>query len=356
VLAAVATICTAIFLVAHPYVDWGSLFGDLTPETRREVPNSVLAIALTFLVAVPLQVAQSVQHGLQQGYSATLWTTAGSIVSLLGLLIATAAKASLVPLILCLSGAPQLVTLANFFWFFFYQRRDLRPRFGAVDPTLSLRLLRTGLLFMVLQIAVAFAFTSDNIVVGATFGAAAVPMLAIPGKLFGLIQQFIGMLNGPLWPAFGEAAARGDVAWVRRTLRRTYMLGISAATLASVCCVLSGDWIISLWTGGKVHAGTSVLVPFACWTILFAWGSTVAMFLNGTGRIGVQTLVAIVMAPTAFALKWLLIAKFGVPGVVWATVVAYVTITVGPIFWVQRVALRDLERHAGRARLCQVRP
>ncbi|HEY5960922.1 MAG TPA: hypothetical protein VIV60_30410, partial [Polyangiaceae bacterium] len=72
VLTAVAAISIAAFLIAHPYIDSGSLFGNLTPETRREVPNSLLALVLTFLVAIPLQVAQSVQHGLQQGYAATL--------------------------------------------------------------------------------------------------------------------------------------------------------------------------------------------------------------------------------------------------------------------------------------------
>jgi O-antigen/teichoic acid export membrane protein len=345
-LTAVAVCMGLVMLAAVHFLDWTLVFNRISPVLRKEVPGCVLALGSTFLLAVPLQIAQGVQHGLQKGYAATLWSTAGSIVSLAALIIAATLKASLILLILALSGAPLVVTFANFVWFFWRERPDLRPRLAAVEWKVGRRLLRTGGLFMVLQLTGALAFSSDNFVVGAVLGVASVPLLGVPAKLFGIVQQFVNMLNGPLWPAFGEAAARGDVYWVRSTLRRAQFLGISLAIASSVVLIFCGRWFVQHWSRHQVDVSVSLLVALAVWTVFSAWGSTVAMFLNGTGRILVQTFAAIALAPTAFVLKWLLIGPLGLSGVIWATIIAFALCTVGPVWWAQRRTLQQLEERA----------
>jgi O-antigen/teichoic acid export membrane protein len=343
VLTGTAVLLLLGLVVGYRGVAWTSVFGSLTSDVRNEVPLCVLVLGATFLLAMPLQIAQSVQHGLQKGYSATLWTTGGSVLSLGGLLTAVAFKTTLVPLAAALAGAPLVASLLNYVWFFWRERPDLRPRWRAVDLGIGLRLLRTGGLFMLLQISVAFSFTSDNLVVGAVLGVASVPLLAVPAKLFGFVQQFMGTLTGPLWPAFGEAAARGDAEWVRRTLRRAYSVSLVTALVSSLVLVVGGRWIIGHWSRHQVDVSVTLLIPLAVWTVVAAWGSTVSTFLNGVGQVAVQTIAAVVMAPVAFGLKWLLVGPLGLPGVVWATVFAYAICAVGPVWWAERRVLRDIE-------------
>ncbi len=339
----VATGFVLSLVLVAPGVNWAGILKITSVQVQHEVFGCVLALGITFFLAMPLQVGQSIQIGLQQGYAATIWATLGSCVSLIALILATNAKAGVVMLILVLSGVPLLAAGANTIWFFWRDRPDLRPRLAQVRWTLAVRLLRTGAWFVVLQVASAFAFTTDNVVVGSARGASTVPELAVPAKLFGLVPMIAGMFTGPLWPAFGEAASRGDVAWVRRTLSRAIVVGLAFTIASAVVLLAVGQWLVLHWSRGHVQTNFALLVPLALWTIMCVWGSTVSAFLNGTGEITVQALAATTMAVLAFALKWLLIGPLGVSGVVWATVFAYGLTTVGPTLWAARRVMRRLE-------------
>ena len=61
---------------------------------------------------------------------------------------------------------------------------DLRPRIGDFALNTARSLLRTGLLFFVLQIAGLLAYQLDNFIIAQIMGAAAVQQYAIPMSVF----------------------------------------------------------------------------------------------------------------------------------------------------------------------------
>src|SRR5208282_70762 len=93
----------------------------------------------------------------------------------------------------------------------------LLPARRAFSGVAARKIFDLGILFFVLQCAFVLAYTSDNIVIAQVLGAAAVALYAVPQKLFSSVSTIVSMAINPLWPAYGEALARGDVAWVRRT-------------------------------------------------------------------------------------------------------------------------------------------
>ena len=342
VLAVVAAIFGIALVALAPLVDWVWLLGVKTPTLRGEVRPVMVALTLTFLVSMPFAVVQRVQSGLQEGYATTLWSMAGTALSLVALIVATSLRAGLLPLVLTLAGIPVLVLVANFSWFFLLRRPRLRPRLRAFDLETASALLRTGLLYVVLQLAAAFAYASDNLVIARALGADAVPALAVPAKLFALLMLPVSLLVTPLWPAYGEAKARGDSTWVVRTLRRSVWASVTVAAGGGLVLVAFGGWIVRLWTRGAVAPGLDVLVPLALWTCLSAWGAATAAFLNGIDRIREQALAAVALAAGAFSLKWVFVAPLGPGGVVWATIGAYVMFVLIPIGLVAWMAQRDL--------------
>ncbi len=141
-------------------------------------------------------------------------------------------------------------------------RGDARERLGApassaVAPAAAARhplalarsLLRVGLLFLVLQLAVAVAFTSNSIIIAAMLGPSAVADYAVVSKLFLIPAVLVSLALAPLWPAYREALSRGDVAWVRRTFGRSIRLSLSVAGLVSAVLVVFGIPIIAIWVG-----------------------------------------------------------------------------------------------------------
>jgi len=317
--------------VVCPHVHWAQLLNIKSTAVENEVPRAILTLGLITFFAMPISVVVRVQSGLQQGFQVALWSMAGTLASLVALVMATRMRMGLVGLILAVSGTPVLVTVVNFAWCFGMKLRPLRPRLRLAQRQPAFGLLRMGALFVVLQLSAALAFVSDNIVIANRLGSGAVAQLAIPAKLFTLVMLPVVMMVNPLWPAYGEAQARGDVAWIRRTLTLSTLFAVIFTAFAGLVAVALGPFVIRHWSRHAVDPALGVLIALAVWTTLSAWGHSVAALLNGTGKILGQAIVSVLFAVTAFSLKWLFVEKWGVSGVVWATTISYAVIVVVPI-------------------------
>jgi len=329
-LVGIAAVLMVAFALAYPFVPWHKVFNVQTPLARAEAGPALAVFVACFALAIPLGVVQRVQMGLQQGFSASLWQCMGSMFALTGVLLAIYAQCGLPWLVLALAGAPLLAAAANSLHFYFFARPDLRPRMSAAHWASVRKIAETGALFFVLQITVAVAFSSDSIVIAQMLGASAVAQYAVPEKLFGLISLALAMVLAPLWPAYGEALARGDGPWVRRTLARSF--GISFLLAASLAAVLTlvAPSILRFWVGDSVVVPLMLMVALAIWKTIEAAGNAVAMFLNGAQIVRVQVIFASLTAIFALGLKILLIPIFGIAGVVIATIVSYCVFTIMP--------------------------
>jgi O-antigen/teichoic acid export membrane protein len=153
---------------------------------------------------------------------------------------------------------------------------------------------------------------------------------AVPEKLFSLVSMCLAMVLAPLWPAYGEAIARGDSAWVRKTLKRTMLYALGLSSVASVLLVLLGPALLGWWVGNVVTPPLQLMLALAVWKVIEAVSGALAMFLNGARVIVFQLLVATSTAVLAFGLKLALVPTMGIAGAVWATVIAYILFAVVP--------------------------
>jgi len=326
-LAAIAAILLTLFALLYAHVPWPRVFNVQGELARAEAGPALAVFVVCFVVAIPLALVQRVQMGLQQGFVASLWQCVGSACALGGVLLAIGLQAGLPWLVLAMAGAPLLAALFNSLHFYLRGEPDLRPRRRRFSGEVARALARTGVLFFVLQVSWAVAFTSDNIVIAHLLGASAVAGYAVPEKLFGLIGVAIAMALTPLWPAYGEAIARGDGAWVRRTFWQAMVISAGAAGTVSLMLVLLAPTILHAWVGDVVTPALSLLAALAVWKVIEAVGNGVAMFLNGATVIALQVVAAFTTAVAAISLKLVLVPSIGVAGAVWATIVAYLLFT-----------------------------
>ena len=223
--------------------------------------------------------------------------------------------------------------------FFARCRPDLRPRRVDVQLRAMHRLSTNGALFLVLQVCAAILFQSNAIIIAQMLGASSVAAFAVPERLFSVIGILLSLLLTPLWPAYGEAVARGDLDWVRRTLRRSVIVaGLGAAVLAAVF-VAAGPILLYWWVGNAVSPPVSLLAALGLWKVIESVGSAVAMFLNGVNEIVVQVLFAALTAAASIALRIWWAPKFGLTGVMAGTIVAYLIFAVPFLGYAIRHAL-----------------
>jgi O-antigen/teichoic acid export membrane protein len=173
-------------------------------------------------------------------------------------------------------------------------------------------------------------------------GASAVQEYAIPAKLFTLAPTLLSFVLTPLWPAYRESLARGDGAWVRRTLRRSIMLAALVNIPSTVILIIAGPTILHLWVGSAVHPTMLLLLGLGTWTIMNTLNGPFSMLLNGANIIGFQATCAILMATANVIISIVLVQRIGVSGAVYGSVISQFFLVLIPQLWYVPRLLRRL--------------
>jgi len=342
VLSLIAIAVACALALAYPFVSWPRLFNVVTPLAQAEAGPAMAVFILCFALNIPMGVVQRVQFGLQQGFRASLWQCAGSVLGLLGVLLVIFLQGGLPWLVLAIAGAPLLAGLLNGLTYFSRSHRDLAPRWGALDRSAMSRISRIGGLFLVLQIAVAVGWGADNILIAQLLGPAAVAAYAVPEKLFSLVGVVLSVAMAPLWPAYREAMTRGDQVWVRRTLIRSLAMAAGVSTCVAGILFVFGEDILHVWIGPSLHVAPMLLLGFATWKIIEALGTALAMFLNGAQIVKPQIIIATIFVSAGFSVKFLLIPHFGIEIIPWVSSITYIFLVLLP--YAIMIPLRLLHR------------
>ncbi len=326
VLSAVGLVLAALFGTSFLWVSWADIFRVTSAQARAEAGPAMMVFAACFAINIPMDLVQRVQLGLQQGFRMNLWQVCGSLVGLAGVIAGIHLHRGLPFLVAALAGAPVLATALNSFHFFVVSRPDLMPRREFVSRQAISQIGKIGGLFFVLQLMVSIGYSSDNIIIARTLGAASVPAYSIPQRMFALISMMVTMLIMPLWPAYGEAISRGDLPWVRRTLKHSLVAVFGGTLIASTALMLIARWVIGWWIGPSISPPFILLVGLAAWTVCENTGATLSIFLNGAGVMRIQAVVSLIFGVTCLATKVYLTRRYGTIAVPWATLLTYVPV------------------------------
>ena len=325
-----------------------AVVGALRDAHRDEVLAALHLFVMLVAVNIPVGMVQKVQLGLQQGQ----WIGMAQLVASLATLVA-------VPTVLAFGGGlPALVAaslgtqvLSNLGCTWIWKHRMTASRGTApvasavmrVEWSMVVSLLRTGSLFLLLQVAAAIAFQSDAIVITQRLGQEAYGDFAIVQRLYLAVSSILlaGLVG--LWPAIGDALSGGDKQWIRKTLKQSYLFVILAVGSASFLLALLAPQALDLWVGSAFVPSTALLWALAAWTLLEAVGTVSGAFLNAAGVLGKQLICALLMAALAFTMKWVLVDVLGAWGAVLATLVAYASISVPMQVFLIRRLLRESE-------------
>ena len=348
-LSLIALLVIAGLAVAYFVVPWDRLFNVdpvKFPLAASEAGPSASIMVFAFALGLPLSMIGQIQLAHQNGYISSAWAIVGNLASFAALMVLIVYHASLPLLVVALTCVGLVPAILNGLILFRWHRPWLRPRLSDVDFRAGRALLKTGSFFVVLQLSGLVAYQLDNFVIDQILGPGAVQEYAIPTKLFTLAPTILSFVLLPMWPAYREAMAHGDAAWVKRNLRRSLILAATFNIPSSLLLILFGPWIMSVWLSVghvQVHPTTLLLVGLALWTIMNTVNGPFAMLLNGANVIGFQAVCAILMAIANVAISVYLVGRIGVSGAVYGSVIAQFFFVLIPQIWFIRRLLRRLE-------------
>ncbi len=323
VLLIIAGAILLLFFSAYPFIDWGGFFNVKSAVAAKESGPALAIFMVCFALGVPAGIVQRVQMGLQQGFASSIWQAAGSILGLILTLVVIYVKGGLALLVLALGSAPVVMLLLNSLVFFCFQRRDLAPDILHITVQGMKRILNRGVLFFILQIAVAVSYTSDNLIIAKLLGATFVAQYSVVSKLFEGLLMIQGLAITPLWPAYGEAKARNDSFWIIKTLHRSVLTTLAVIVPVAVIFVLLNKQIFGYWIGAKHVIPFSLVACYGVWFALKGVGATYSMFFNGMHIMRFQIILVVIFMITSITAKLYFVTLIGLPGLLIGLILSY---------------------------------
>jgi len=164
-----------------------------------------------------------------------------------------------------------------------------------------------------------FGFTMANalniqgavLVIGVLLGpAAAVPFVTLR-TLTRIVQQLLQTASTIVRPEIGIAAGRGDLDTMRRLNRDACRLAVWLALCAAVGLALFGDWLVAIWTDGRVAVEQPLFALLLAIMVVNAFWRAAAWTLQAVNRVTRLAAVSLVLNLAAIVVMVVLTPGFG---------------------------------------------
>ena len=278
------------------------------------VAAGIALVGVLACLSLPLGLVPQAYAGYQNAYFATLFTTAGSVLSLVLLVLVVHVHGSPFAVFAAASGAGFLSALASLAYLF---RRMpwLRPSPALVSRRALRRLLGTATPLYLFQLGSLLVNQSQRPLLATRAGLGVTAEYDLLMRIFVLSLTLITVSSASFAPAFRESLERGEPEWMRRTFWRLVRFRMLAASVLCAGLALGGNVALRVWLGrrdfqfdGWTWLTLSALILVAVWSSAFFELMTIL------DRIWPQVAVVLVQGPVTVALTWHLGGRFGVLG------------------------------------------
>jgi O-antigen/teichoic acid export membrane protein len=310
-------ILLVVLLLANPFIPWMRIFN--VQRGLAEISAFGLVCSLLFVARIPLTIPNQVYSGYQEGYYYQVISGGTNLLALVMLGLVTQLGGDLSALAWAFFGTLLAADVLAGFHLFGRHRPELFPYWENFDLATALQVMRSGLQIWVAQISSIAVFQTDLVIVAQLFGAPEVAIYGVVLRLFTITSFLQGAFLSPLWPAYTEAAIRGDRAWIMTTFRRSIVISLAMAVTVGGILVFAVPYLVKIWVNPNAQVDILLLGGMLSTIVLMAMGTAISILANGLGKMKFQATVAPVFALFNLGLSILLGKWLGMAGVTIAT-------------------------------------
>lgn len=307
-------ILVALGSVAEPLIDWYSIL-KTTPEEVGSLNRIVYFTFLIYALNFIFKFIGNVYLALQLPAVNNFFVTAGHLISLIVIFVLTkTTTGSLLLVAVIYSASPLLVYLLAYPITFFKIFPYLRPSVKYFRKRYLGDLFNVGILFFILQLSGILLFSLANLLISHQFGPEQVTPYNIAYRYYSVIPMIMTIIVAPMWSATTDAYARGEMDWIRITMRRIGRYMIGALVVLAIMTVVS-EPVYGIWVGHEVKIGMPISFWMAVYTGILIVSLAYSNFLNGLGKLKLQTINTVTVALLFYPVCRYLGGMMGVPGV-----------------------------------------
>lgn len=318
-----------IFVALTPFINFSTLLGQI-PETNFNIAQVFLIVIFFSLFNFANRLITIILMSTQNTSVPVLLSLITNIVILLLLYFLNGIlESTLINLILIYFLPMTLIWIFTSIFLFLYTYADIRPSFKYIKFGYIKDLLNTGSQFFILQIENVVIFSSTSFIILKLFTATDVAIYATAVRFFSIIQLIFALVMNVYWSAISDAIARKDYAWVRDNIIKLNKIFIIFTPISILMGVFYEDFF-NLWLGESIVLPKSIAIACLCSAYLATFNSIYEYSLNGAGKIGFLSSVAIFNLIIFFPLIYYFVyfLNFNVEGIIYAVISCQIIVSI----------------------------
>ena len=299
------TLIFSILLAVTCFIDWAVILNQ-ADSMKSMLTETMFIVVAFFAMRMIVSLISMILTAHMLPAASTAINTASNLLTLIVILILT----ELIPgdlrvLALVLSGIPVLIYILVTIILFSKKYKKISPSWKYFDKREMKSLLNLGVGFFFIKISMILLFQTSNIIIIHWFTNEDVVVYNVAYKLFSVAFIMFDMLVQPYWTAFTDAWVKKDNEWIQDSIAKLLRIW----KVISLCCIivlLLSPIIYKIWIGDSVHIPFILSAVMCLYFICRCYGGTYNMFINGTGKIRIQSITLAIMTLLYFPLAYFL--------------------------------------------------
>lgn len=301
--------------ILEPFVDWYSILNasiNSIPHLNQIVYLSFAIFCFNFI----FKIIGSVYLAMQLPAINNLLTASGHLLSLFVIFILTkTTQGSLLLVALSYTASPLIIYLIAYPLTFCKIYPFLKPSYRYFKKEYLKDLFNLGVQFFLLQLSAILLFSFANLLISHLFGPASVTPYNIAYRYFSLVPMGMNLILAPMWSATTDAFARGETDWIRKTMKTIQKI-LLIVGIGLVVMIIVSEPVYRLWVGAEVKIPFTLSAIIGLYVFIIICSLTYSNFLNGLGKLKLQTLNTIIVALLFLPFCYILGRQWGINGLV----------------------------------------
>ena len=316
-------------------LNWYSILG-VSSEFVSDLKLVVFLTVSVFVMNFSAKLIVSILEGIQKNYIVDIVRILERILVFAGIYCLTSTgHQTLVGLALVYHAIPYVMWIVTTIFIFSFRLKYLKPSFNSISLSVLPNLWNISIYFLIIQISGIVIFSTDRLIISHLFGAADVVPYHIVFRYYSVVLGIASALFYPMWSAHTEANKKQDFEWISAAIRKGRYFSYVLIGIACLMFVLQKP-IVHLWVGDKAIVSTRLSAIMLLSVCMQVFGLPYMMYINGVGKIRLQTIFYAIGAIINIPLS-IYLAKnigLGISGIVLSTVMCSLYIPlVAPIHY-----------------------
>lgn len=178
---------------------------------------------------------------------------------------------------------------------FFYNYKKLFPNIKSFTSKKIKEIGSIGINFFIIQIAMLFIYTVDNMLIIKYVGTDAVATYSVVSKLFQAFIVIEAIISVPMWTLFLDSYIKNDKKWIIGMFKKLNILFL-VLIIGIIIFIFLVPYIIKIWIGQEIFIPKYLILLWGIFVLNRVYGDIYAIFINGTGKIQLQMWLLVIGA------------------------------------------------------------